>query len=95
MAAAERNPFALAGSRTECGVKPNPARVLAIDYGRRRLGLALSDALGLTAQPLTTLARANRRDDLRCLRELVRRHGVQRIIVGHPLHLDEIGRAHV
>ncbi|PYU10815.1 MAG: Holliday junction resolvase RuvX [Acidobacteria bacterium] len=88
MASVGRNPSALAGSRAECGVTPNPARVLAIDYGRRRLGLALSDALGLTAQPLTTLARANRRDDLRWLRELVRRHGVQRIIVGHPLHLD-------
>lgn len=67
---------------------PNLARVLAIDYGRRRLGLALSDALGLTAQPLTTLAHANRRDDLRRLRKLVRQHSVQRIIVGHPLHLD-------
>src|SRR6266849_5727346 len=42
-------------------------RVLAIDYGRRRIGLALSDLLGLTAQPLETLARTNRRGDLRRL----------------------------
>lgn len=72
---------------------PSPAtstagRILAIDYGRRRIGLALSDALGLTAQPLETLARANRRNDLRRLREIVRANDVRRIIVGHPLHLD-------
>lgn len=63
-------------------------RVLAIDYGRRRIGLALSDSLGLTAQPLETLARTNRRGDLRRLGEIVRRHEVRRIVVGHPLNLD-------
>ncbi len=66
---------------------PLGGRILAIDYGRRRIGLALSDALGLTSQPLATLARTNRRNDLRCLREIVRRHEVRRILVGHPLHL--------
>ena len=65
-----------------------PGRILAMDYGRRRIGLALSDELGLTAQPLTTLVRVNRRDDLRRLREIVRQHQVRRIVVGHPLHLD-------
>ena len=63
-------------------------RILAIDYGRRRIGLALSDELHLTAQPLITMLRKNRRDDLRRLREMVREHGVTRIVVGHPLHLD-------
>jgi putative Holliday junction resolvase len=64
------------------------APVLAVDYGRRRIGLALSDALGLTAQPLATLTRSNRRNDLRRLREIVRVHGVRLILVGHPVHLD-------
>ena len=63
-------------------------RILAIDYGRRRLGLALSDAAGLTARPLATLERTNRRNDLRRLHEIVRQHDVRRIVVGHPLHLD-------
>ncbi len=63
-------------------------RILAIDYGRRRLGLAVSDALGLVAQPLAMLERTNRRNDLRWLREIVRRHEIRRIVVGHPLHLD-------
>jgi len=62
-------------------------RILAIDYGRKRIGLALSDELGLTAQPLATLARTNRRNDLRRLREICRKHGVARIVVGHPLHM--------
>ena len=63
-------------------------RVLAVDYGRKRLGLALSDELGLTARPLATLERTNRNDDLRRLRELAREHGVALILVGHPVHLD-------
>lgn len=63
-------------------------RVLAVDYGRRRLGLAISDALGLTARPLLTLERKNRRADMRRLRALVREHQIGRIVVGRPLHLD-------
>jgi putative Holliday junction resolvase len=63
-------------------------RILALDYGRRRIGLALSDELRLTAAPLTTLERTNRRTDLRRLREIVERHNVALILVGRPLHLD-------
>jgi putative Holliday junction resolvase len=62
-------------------------RILAVDYGRKRIGLALSDELGLTAQPLTTILRTNRQNDMRRLREICRRNGVCHIIVGHPLHL--------
>ncbi len=64
-----------------------PRRILAVDYGRKRIGLALSDALGLTAQPLATLVRVNRQTDLRRLREACRTHGVTHIIVGHPVHM--------
>jgi len=63
-------------------------RVLAIDYGRKRFGLAISDELGMTSRPLATLARTNRRDDLRRLRMLAREHDVRQIVVGLPLHLD-------
>jgi putative Holliday junction resolvase len=63
-------------------------RVLAVDYGRRWLGLAVSDALGLTAKPLVTLERKNRREDVRRLRALVREHEVGQIVVGCPFHLD-------
>lgn len=68
-----------------------PGRILAIDYGRRRIGLAVSDELRVTAQPLAKLERTNRSDDVRRLREIARRHEARLVIVGHPLHLD--GRA--
>jgi len=67
-------------------VKPN--RILAVDYGRKRIGLALSDELGLTAQPLATVVRTNRRDNLRRLREICIKQGVGRIIVGHPVRMS-------
>jgi putative Holliday junction resolvase len=63
-------------------------RILSIDYGRKRIGLALSDPARVTARPLVTLERTNRRDDLRRLRELAREHKVRRILVGRPVHLD-------
>ena len=64
-----------------------PCRILAVDYGRKRIGLAISDELLLTAQPLLVLNRANRREDLRRLRDICRKEGVARILVGHPLHI--------
>jgi putative holliday junction resolvase len=63
------------------------SRILAIDYGRKRIGLALSDDLGATAQPLLTIARTNRRDVILRLREICAKHEVAHIIVGHPLHI--------
>ena len=62
--------------------------MLAIDYGRRRLGLAISDALGMTARPLATLERVNRRKDVQRLREIVHEHSARCIVVGCPVHLD-------
>jgi putative pre-16S rRNA nuclease len=62
--------------------------ILAIDYGRRRLGLALSDQNGVTSRPFATWTRINRRRDFARLRDLVRQQGVRRIVVGMPVHLD-------
>jgi putative Holliday junction resolvase len=62
--------------------------ILAIDYGKKRLGLALSDEFCVTSRPYATWTRINRRRDLARLRELVRQQGVRRIVVGLPLHLD-------
>ena len=69
----------------------NPGRILAIDYGRKRMGLALSDELRLTVRPLMILSRSNRQNDLRRLRELCREHEVRQIVVGHPLLLTGAG----
>jgi putative Holliday junction resolvase len=66
-----------------------PARYLALDVGNRRIGVAVSDELGLTAQPVLTLERhRNQRDDLRSLARLARRYGVTGIVVGNPLHMN-------
>jgi len=61
---------------------------LAIDLGDRRMGLALSDPLGLAAQGLPTAPRRNKREDLNFVESLARRHDVSRILVGNPLNMD-------
>jgi putative Holliday junction resolvase len=63
-------------------------RILALDYGRSRIGVALADSAVGLAQPLCTLERINRNEDMRRLRELARDHGVKQIVVGLPLRLD-------
>jgi putative Holliday junction resolvase len=61
---------------------------MALDVGKARIGVALSDALGYTAQPLLTLWRKSRGEDLRSLLRLIRKHEVVQIIVGNPLHMS-------
>jgi putative Holliday junction resolvase len=63
-------------------------RVMALDVGKVRVGVALSDPLGYTAQPLLTLWRKSRGEDLRSLLRLIRKHEVVRIVVGNPLHMS-------
>lgn len=63
-------------------------RTLGIDFGERRIGLALSDPEGRLAVPLATLARDSDRDALRKIREIVRREGVEALVLGDPVHLD-------
>src|SRR5882757_1489493 len=63
-------------------------RVMALDVGKVRIGVALSDPLGYTAQPLMTLWRKSRGEDLRSLLRLIRKHEVVEILVGNPLHMS-------
>jgi len=63
-------------------------RVLAIDYGRRRWGLAVSDELGFTAQGLPTLVRTNKRRDFQQLARWIEEKNAGVIVVGYPLHLS-------
>jgi putative holliday junction resolvase len=60
-------------------------RVLALDLGTVRVGLALSDPLRLTAQPAGKLDRRSLKHDLGPLLAIVRDHDVATIVVGHPL----------
>src|SRR6266566_231926 len=63
-------------------------RILALDMGDRRIGLAISDEMGWTAQALETLIRKDLRLDLSYLTELIRSRGVTEVVVGLPRHLD-------
>jgi putative Holliday junction resolvase len=63
-------------------------RVMALDVGKVRVGVAVTDGLGLTAQPLLTLWRKSRGEDLRSLMRAIRKNEVTRIVVGNPLHMN-------
>jgi putative Holliday junction resolvase len=69
-------------------------RILAIDHGSKRIGFALSDELGWTAQPLETFHRRNPDADIRHIQDLVREHEVGQVLIGMPFRLDgEVGPA--
>jgi putative Holliday junction resolvase len=61
---------------------------LGLDVGDKRVGLALSDPLGLLASPLTIITRQDDKSAIEAIIELVNRHQVERIIVGLPRSLD-------
>ena len=63
-------------------------RILAIDYGSRRMGLAVSDPLGITAQGLETLERKNKRADFGRLERTIREYQVREIVLGNPLRMS-------
>jgi putative pre-16S rRNA nuclease len=66
----------------------NPTRILALDLGKRRIGLALSDELGVTAQGVETMIRTNIREDLARLNQLAREKNVSMILIGNPMHMN-------
>ncbi len=63
-------------------------RTLALDVGDKRIGLAITDPLGLIAQPLFTLHRTTLRADLKAIARFLRQHSVEVVVVGHPIHAD-------
>ena len=64
------------------------SRVLALDLGKKRIGMALSDELGVTAQGLETLERTNIREDLARISQLAAEKRVSLILMGNPLHMS-------
>ena len=63
-------------------------RILAIDLGERRMGLALSDPLHITAQGLPTAERRNKREDLNFIKSLLKKYSAALIVLGHPINMD-------
>jgi putative Holliday junction resolvase len=67
---------------------PNHPRILGLDVGARRIGLAVSDPLGITAQGLVTIQRQNKRLDFEQLGKVIRDYCVTQIVVGLPLRMS-------
>jgi putative Holliday junction resolvase len=63
-------------------------RIMGLDVGDRRIGVAVSDELGLTAQPVLTLVRTNRKQDFKSIQRLIRKYGCSQIVVGNPLYMS-------
>jgi len=71
-----------------------PSRVVAVDLGTRRIGVAVTDGLRMTAQPLATIARHGGQRDLDAIADVVKRYQAGRVVVGLPLSPEgEVGRA--
>jgi len=63
-------------------------RVLAIDFGDRKIGLAVSDRLGITAQPLTSYRRKTEKEDADFFKRVVSEYEISEVILGMPLRMD-------
>jgi len=63
-------------------------RALGIDFGEKRIGIAISDPAGRVAVPLTTLTRRDDRSAMAAIAEIARREGVGRLVLGEPVSLD-------
>ena len=66
---------------------PSQSRILALDLGKKRIGLAISDPLGITAQGLPNLVRVNKRTDFAALEQLIRERQVSLILMGNPINM--------
>jgi putative holliday junction resolvase len=81
--------LAAAYNRTVVSIeKGKPQRVLGLDVGARRIGLAVTDPLGITAQGLETLERKNKKHDFAYLNRILREYAVKEIVVGLPLRMS-------
>lgn len=63
-------------------------RILALDVGEKRIGVAVSDALNITAQGVTTIKRASAIDTVAEIRALMEQYGSSKIIIGMPFNMD-------
>jgi putative Holliday junction resolvase len=63
-------------------------RILAIDYGEKRIGLAVSDEMGITARGISVIVRKSKRADLDAIAAVISEYGAGAIVVGYPLRLD-------
>jgi len=72
-------------------VEPRGRKILAIDYGEKNIGLACSDDLGLTVQPLPSIPNRGRKDLLKRLQTITKAMSIRHLVVGIPLNMDGSG----
>ncbi|PKN38854.1 MAG: Holliday junction resolvase RuvX [Deltaproteobacteria bacterium HGW-Deltaproteobacteria-2] len=63
-------------------------RILGLDYGEKRIGAAICDELGMTAQGLPTIIRKSKKHDWDILDNLIKSYNVEKIVIGYPVRLD-------
>jgi putative Holliday junction resolvase len=66
----------------------NTERIMGIDYGDVRIGIAVSDLMGWTAQGVETITRKSEEQDLARIGELIRQYEVSKIVVGFPKNMN-------
>src|ERR1700751_4492098 len=75
-------------SAGQSGQLPVSGRVLGLDVGSKRIGMAVWDEVGITAQGLETLQRKNKRTDFENLERIIREYDVREIVIGLPLRMS-------
>lgn len=63
-------------------------KILCLDVGEKRVGIAVSDLLGLTAQPLYTLKRKNTKDAIKEICDIIQRDRIKKVVIGLPKNMD-------
>ncbi len=63
-------------------------RILGLDVGTKRIGLALSDPLGFSAQPLMTITRESKKKDMAAIEAVLLEYGIKRVVVGMPKNMN-------
>jgi len=63
-------------------------RILCLDYGEKRIGVAICDELGMTAQGMPTITRKTKKHDMDILGNLIKTYNVEKIVIGYPVRLD-------
>jgi len=84
----ERTPSSAPDQAAHSPERAPHRRLLGLDVGSKTIGIAVSDALGITAQGLDTIRRKNKRTDFGLLEELVRKYEIAEIVVGNPLRMS-------
>lgn len=63
-------------------------RMMGLDLGKKRIGVAVSDPLGITAQPITVIGRSGIKKDLQQLATLFARYRVREVVLGYPVNMN-------